>query len=91
MAMRMNPGFGEWLQQAALDAIDRDIAPEIVRDAKRNAPVDTGRLQSSIDKTRAADRVIIYADTEYAPFVELGTSKMSAQPYLRPALYKKRG
>ena len=29
---------------------------------------------------------VISADTEYAVFVEFGTSKMAAQPYLVPAL-----
>ena len=34
-------------------------------------------------------RRFISADTEYAVFVEFGTSKMAAQPYLVPALFIK--
>ena len=32
------------------------------------------------------NEVIIGTAVEYAPFVELGTSKANAQPYLRPAI-----
>ena len=63
----------------------------IEADAKRNAPVDTGNLRSAITsmvEQIAADAMQgqVGAPVEYALFVELGTSKMSAQPYLRPAL-----
>lgn len=51
-------------------------------------PVDTGFLQSSIEKLSAdADGCEIGTDCEYAWFVENGTCKMAAQPYLRPAPY----
>lgn len=53
-------------------------------------PVDTGRLQGTIEYhlDEDSDGVfgIVAAHTEYAAFVELGTSRMAAQPYLRPAL-----
>ena len=49
-------------------------------------PVDTGRLQSSINVQHGGNTAVISADTEYAVFVEFGTSKMAAQPYLVPAL-----
>ncbi|NLH62496.1 MAG: hypothetical protein GX452_13940 [Ignavibacteriales bacterium] len=55
--------------------------------AKYFCPVDTGRLRASITHEISNDRLsaIIGTNVEYAPFVELGTSKMEAQPYLRPA------
>lgn len=62
----------------------------IERDAKRMCPVDTGRLRSSIG--RALDRDarglvgVVGTDVDYAAFVELGTSRAGAQPFLRPAL-----
>ena len=40
-------------------------------------------------KLRAKGRV--GTNIEYGPYVELGTSKMRAQPYLRPAFDEKRG
>ena len=52
--------------------------------------VDTGRLRNSI--THAIDEaeksVAVGTNVEYAPYVELGTSKMKDWPYLRPAAQK---
>lgn len=52
--------------------------------------VDTGRLRSSISTSleQRGDRLvcIVGAYTEYAAFVELGTDRAPAYPYLRPAL-----
>lgn len=57
--------------------------------AKRLAPVDTGRLRSSITHQLGSDGEGLYAqvgsDVEYAIFQELGTRYMDAHPYLRPA------
>lgn len=49
-------------------------------------PVDTGELISSIDGFTDGENVEVYADADYAQYVEYGTSKMEAQPYFRPAL-----
>ena len=49
-------------------------------------PVDTGELISSIDGSTDGETVEVYADADYAQYVEYGTSKMEAQPYFRPAL-----
>lgn len=49
-------------------------------------PVDTGELISSIDGSTDGEKVEVYADADYAQYVEYGTSKMEAQPYFRPAL-----
>lgn len=65
-------------------------AIQVDRRAKRLCPVDTGRLRSSIGNQLGRDAIglvaIVGTDVEYAPYVELGTSKMAAQPFLRPAL-----
>lgn len=54
--------------------------------AKRLCPVDTGNLRNSITHQQWDDKTeIIGTNVEYAPFVELGTVKMGARPYLRPA------
>lgn len=49
-------------------------------------PVDTGELISSIDGFTDREGVEVYADADYAQYVEYGTSKMEAQPYFRPAI-----
>jgi HK97 gp10 family phage protein len=73
--------------------VARDLARRAVRvrtAAVRRAPVDTGRLRSSIAHELGKDSrgfvARIGTNVEYAPHVELGTSLMRAQPYLRPAL-----
>ena len=54
--------------------------------AQKLCPVKTNRLRSSITHKRYDENTeVIGTNVEYAPFVELGTVKMKARPYLRPA------
>lgn len=59
--------------------------------ARQLAPVDTGRLRSSItssglQRDSRGAYVEVGTNVFYAGFVEFGTRRMPAQPYLRPAL-----
>lgn len=54
--------------------------------AKDYCPVDTGRLRNSISNTHDADSAYIGSNVEYAAYVELGTSRRKAKPYLKPAV-----
>lgn len=65
-----------------------DLASEeIVSHARTIVPVDTGFLKSTIGRIRQAPgRWKVYALAHYASYVEFGTRKMAAQPYLRPAV-----
>lgn len=62
----------------------------VERSAKIKAPVDTGRLRSSITHrlidTDGMPASEVGTDVEYAKHVEFGTSKQAAKPYLYPAL-----
>lgn len=55
--------------------------------AAGRCPVDTGNLRGSIAHEVDAGDSAVYIGTnvEYAPYVELGTSRQEAQPFLRPA------
>lgn len=55
--------------------------------AAKKCPVDTGNLRASITHEVDAGDNAVYIGTnvEYAPYVELGTSRQKAQPFLRPA------
>lgn len=55
--------------------------------AAKRCPVDTGNLRGSITHEVDAGDNAVYIGTnvEYAPYVELGTSRQKAQPFLRPA------
>lgn len=56
--------------------------------AKELCPVDTGNLRNSITHATEDEghTVVIGTNVEYAPYVELGTSRQRPQPYLRPAI-----
>lgn len=49
--------------------------------------VDTGRLRRSIEgDDNGTDTAYVGTNVEYAPYVEYGTSRMSARPYLKNTL-----
>lgn len=53
--------------------------------AKRDCPVDTGRLRNSITHTYDGDSAYIGTNVEYGKYVELGTTRMKKRPFLAPA------
>lgn len=57
----------------------------IERDAKINAPVDTGNLRASITTKVKNLEGEVGTNVNYAGYVEFGTYKQAAQPYLYPA------
>lgn len=77
-----------------LDALPEQIEAALIAigmtaetHAKEYCPVDTGRLRNSIthETDMSEQAAIIGSNVEYAAYVELGTSRMRARPYLRPA------
>ena len=73
--------------------VGRDLAKRALRVealAKRLAPVDTGRLRTSISHDLAHDSQGLYAivgtNVHYAIHQEFGTRYQHGQPFLRPAL-----
>ena len=79
------------------DQLEKEIQDEINKtalrietEAKKNTPVDTGRLRSSIKIDLRPLEAEIGTNVNYAAFVEFGTSKQSAQPYLFPAFERER-
>jgi HK97 gp10 family phage protein len=70
-------------QQDGLEAGARIVETH----AKIACPVDTGFLRNSITVDEVTPmEAIIGPHTDYAEHVEFGTSRMEAQPYMRPAL-----
>jgi len=55
-------------------------------EAKLRCPVDTGNLRSSLDHKIDGKEIIVGTNVEYAIYVEKGTRRMRAQPYLTPAI-----
>lgn len=65
------------------------IALMVEAEAKKLCPVRTGRLRASIHAGKERENVhYVGTNVHYAPYVEFGTRKMTAKPYLRPAVKK---
>ena len=84
------------LQRNVMSGAVRAGATTISDSAKTCVPVDTGTLQKSIGVTKRKSSQGVYKFSVsprkggknsgwYGHFVEFGTSKMSARPFMRPA------
>lgn len=95
----MSATFNVKLDTAALDAIARNLnssAREVVEELANDAlarsqeivPVDTGWLKATgaVGMPDNTARAIVAYEAEYAAYVELGTYKMGARPYLLPSV-----
>jgi HK97 gp10 family phage protein len=77
----------------AVSAIIRKAAFDIEADAKshlwKGHGVDTGKMKSSItSKFPSPTKAIIAPHTDYAIYVEFGTRRSRAIPFMRPAAEK---
>jgi HK97 gp10 family phage protein len=69
-----------------------DWADAVVDRAKELAAVDTGEMRDSIHKEREAAGVYrAVASAAHSIFVEMGTHKAAAQPFMTPASRQVRG
>lgn len=75
------------VQMADVKKVVRHNGAEMQAKAQQNAPVDTGTLKRSIgiEITDGGMTAEVKPTADYAPYVELGTRFMEAQPYLGPA------
>ena len=81
------PSIAAAFSGAVADAVDT-VAFQIEADAKDLVPVDTGHLKGSIQAQPSNDGLsaAVNVFATYAAYVEFGTSRMRAQPYLVPAV-----
>lgn len=90
--------------QAVGDALEQylteKLGPKIQANARRTVPVRSGDLKKSIviqvhaagpDSTLQVGVDQDIAGVDYGTFVELGTSRAAAQPYMRPAVLQAGG
>lgn len=69
-----------------LGALVWTAALQIKQQAKIKAPVDTGFLRNSIQTEQLGDLMaMVTVGAEYGVYVEFGTSRAPAQPFLLPA------
>lgn len=89
MKFYIKEDLSELILQAATSQIEKaleKVGMEAERNAKLACPVDTGRLRNSISHTHDKNTAYVGTNVEYAPYIEFGTSKMAARPYLEPAI-----
>lgn len=93
----------DWRERIVLavdEFFDTKLGPDLVADMVRMAPKDTGYLASHIDHTVEDHELRVTAHAGYAAAVENGHIVIShghitdiyvpPQPFMRPALYRKR-
>ena len=68
------------------DVVFESVKENIIPRIKMVTPVDTGRLRDSIYAEQDAQGIKLIANTNYASFVEYGTSKQQAQPFMRTGI-----
>lgn len=84
-------GFDE-IDGIATEKVEK-LTGDVARDARRYVPVLTGDLRETIEPVMVGDAGRVYTGAdgiEYWADQEYGTSKMEAQPFMRPALYQPR-
>jgi HK97 gp10 family phage protein len=91
---------GVQLDTRVLDKITAEMKPRAIRivriygnnmlaSAMKRTPVDTGALINSLGANSKMIAELTYRlqdGVEYGVFQELGTSKMTARPFLKPAI-----
>lgn len=69
-----------------LEALGLEAEGNAVSEITSLGAVDTGRLRDSITHSIDDTSAYIGTNVEYAPYVELGTYRMAARPFLRHAI-----
>ena len=66
----------------------REITRAVYDTPESKSYIRTGRLRNSLTHSVEMNEKAVYIGSavEYAAYVELGTSRMRARPYLRPAV-----
>jgi HK97 gp10 family phage protein len=67
--------------EVALDA----VSEATLADAKQNCPVDTGKLERSLEIEKERLRRLIGTNVDYSIYVHEGTYKMKGRPFLTNA------
>lgn len=71
--------------QAISDAL-QEAGNQVVQQAQSRAPVLTGFLRDNIKITESTnEHVVVTSEAEYSIYVEEGTYKMVARPFMLPA------
>lgn len=83
------------LSRAVSERVVRPVTDQVAQDMRRYVPVLSGDLQGTVrTEVDGLEGRVHFGDVaggvDYHLYQEYGTSRMSAQPYARPALFKRR-
>lgn len=73
------------VNKVAEDAL-KNVVVKIARDAKHDTPWLTGHNSRSIDFEAKGLTGSVFSTSGYGGFLETGTARMPARPYMKPAL-----
>lgn len=75
------------LKGTGMQDILSELGTNVVSLAQDKAPVDTGFLRDNISITEESPtRVVVTSEADYSIYVEEGTSRAPAQPFMGPAV-----
>lgn len=77
--------------KSAIAAALAEMGNAVCTSAKARCPVRTGNLRDSLEVQPGDGYVDVGTAVDYGKYVELGTCRMRAQPYLMPALEENQG
>jgi HK97 gp10 family phage protein len=83
------PAFEAGMQYATA-RYAKVVANAVRDDMEALCPVDTGELLASIKVEAVSDTAYVFVGTDHWIFPEYGTVNQRAQPYIRPALFRRR-
>lgn len=89
--LTVNVNVGPLTRLGDLLAVEVEKALEIlneetVKDAQQRAPVRTGFLRDNISGEVTGTSLVVTSAAPYSIFVEAGTRRMAARPFLTPAV-----
>jgi HK97 gp10 family phage protein len=73
------------VKEAAEKAL-KNVIVDIAKDVVEGSPVETGNNRRSIQYEAKGLEGSIYSTSGYGGYLEVGTVKMNARPYFKPAL-----
>lgn len=71
---------------SAVEKAIKDTVLEIENSAKKGSPIDTGHNRRSITSEAEGKTGKVYSTSGYGGWLEVGTRRMPARPYFKPAL-----
>lgn len=77
MEVNINDNSGQVLNELErkIKVATKAIGYQMEKNAKKECPVDTGRLRNSINNKATDDAIYVGTNVEYAPAVEFGDNK----------------